>query len=222
MPTDTLGHQALKTKQRLLRDGFPAHLGLRVHRAISWVGRAEREADDQDAAFIFYWIGLNASYANDIRMAPTGSERSNFSDFFNRLIQLDHDQRIYNAIWTRFPSSIRLFLENRYVFQPFWNHQNGLEGHEDWEERFARSRKRSLTALQNRETGVILSTLFDRLYVLRNQLVHGGATWDSKVNRGQVHDGVKILSFLLPICIDLQMDNPDTDWGRPFYPVVSD
>lgn len=29
---------------------------------------------------------------------------------------------------------------------------------------------------------MILSILFDRLYVLRNQLVHGGATWNSDVN----------------------------------------
>ena len=62
--------------------------------------------------------------------------------------------------------------------------------------------------------------LFDRLYVLRNQLVHGGATWNSSVNREQVKDGANILSFLVPIFVDLMMDNPQTDWGAPYYPVV--
>ena len=38
------------------------NLGLRVHRAISWIERAEQEADDADAAFVFYWIAFNSAY----------------------------------------------------------------------------------------------------------------------------------------------------------------
>ena len=45
--------------------------------------------------------------------------------------------------------------------------------------------------------------LFDRLYVLRNQLVHGGATWNSSVNRGQVKAGAEILAFLVPVFVDV-------------------
>ena len=58
------------------------------------------------------------------------------------------------------------------------------------------------------------------LYVLRNQLVHGGSTWNSGVNRAQVRDGAEILAFLVPVFVDLMMDNSQEDWGRPFYPVV--
>ena len=66
----------------------------------------------------------------------------------------------------------------------------------------------------------ILITLFDRLYVLRNQLVHGGATWNGTVNRSQVIDGAAVLANLVPVFIDIMMDNPDHDWGKPFYPVI--
>ena len=66
----------------------------------------------------------------------------------------------------------------------------------------------------------ILSMLFDRLYVLRNQMMHGGATWNSAVNRDQLHDGAAILGSFLPVMIDLMMDAPDQDWGAPMYPVV--
>ncbi|WP_425067816.1 hypothetical protein [Reyranella sp.] len=38
--------------------------------------------------------------------------------------------------------------------------------------------------------------ILDRLYVLRNQLLHGGATWNSSVNRSQVRDGAAVLSRL--------------------------
>ena len=66
----------------------------------------------------------------------------------------------------------------------------------------------------------VLSLVFDRLYVLRNQLAHGGATWNSRVNRDQVRDGAAILAFLMPVFVDVMMDNPGEDWGRPFYAVV--
>lgn len=64
------------------------------------------------------------------------------------------------------------------------------------------------------------SCIFDRLYVLRNQIVHGGATWDGSVNRNQACDGAAILAFLMPLLVSIMMEHPDGDWGRPFYPVV--
>jgi hypothetical protein len=71
-----------------------------------------------------------------------------------------------------------------------------------------------------RDKPLIPSVVFERGYVLRNQLVHGGATWNSGVNRDQVQQVAAVIDFLLPIFIDIMMDNPTRDWGRPFYPVV--
>lgn len=45
-------HQVLKKYQRENRHAFPESLGLRVHRALSWLKRAEKETDDNDALFI--------------------------------------------------------------------------------------------------------------------------------------------------------------------------
>lgn len=47
-----------------------------------------------------------------------------------------------------------------------------------------------------------------------------GQVRNSAVNRHQVRDGARILSFLVPVFIDIMMDHPDKDWGAPFYPVV--
>jgi hypothetical protein len=210
----------LKDKQRSLRENFPDNVGLRVHRAISWLHRAEMEKEDSDAAFIFYWVSFNAAYAGDQDEYALVGERSAFSDYFGKMISLDPKHEIYNAIWEKFSASIRLLLNNKYVFQPFWKHHNKVQGYEDWNERFEKSKSRIKTAMSTRDTKLILTTLFDRLYVLRNQLIHGGATWNSKVNRSQVQDGAVILAFLVPIFIDLMMDNPGEDWGAPNYPVV--
>src|SRR3546814_5794703 len=60
-----LTHAALKAKQRAIRAGFPETMGLRVHRAISWIGRAEACGEDDDARFVFLWIAFNAAYADE-------------------------------------------------------------------------------------------------------------------------------------------------------------
>ncbi|WP_205910018.1 HEPN domain-containing protein [Tabrizicola caldifontis] len=218
---ETLTFAALKKKQRSIRTGFPENMGLRVHRAISWIGRAEACEGDHDARFIFLWIAFNAAYADEreFQSMPQG-ERAAFLDYFGRLTALDAERRIHRAIWQRFSGPVRLLLENRYVFNPFWQHHNGIVGFEDWEDRFKASARAFANAFQTGDSARVLSFVFDRLYVLRNQLVHGGATWNSSINRAQVRDGAAILGFLLPIFVDIMMDNRTADWGRPFYPVV--
>lgn len=215
----SISHGALKQKQRSIREGFPAPIALRVHRALSWLGRAERENEDPDLRFILLWVSFNSAYAKDVG-AEGGSEREVFKSYFDMLVSLDTAHRIYEAVWNRFPHEIRILLINKYVFAPFWSHQNGIDGYADWEERLATSQRVIGSAMAQRDTAKILSVVFDRLYVLRNQLLHGGATWNSGVNRQQVRDGAAVLDCMLPVFIDLMMDNPLRDWGRPFYPVV--
>ena len=212
-------HAVLKDKQRRIRDGFPEALGLRVHRALSWLGRAQAEQNDLDVRFMLLWIGFNAAYAGNLR-EDSENEIKVIEAFFEKLVALDNNRRIYNAVWVRFPHEIRTLLNNRFVFSPFWKHHNGIPGYEDWQERLAKGTKAVAGAMSQQNTPKLLQVVFDRLYVLRNQLVHGGATWNSGVNRDQVRDGAAILGTLLPIFIDIMMDSPAEDWGSPFYPVV--
>ena len=215
-----LTHGILKAKQWERSAGFPETMGLRVHRSISGIGRAEA-ATDADGRFIFLWIGFNAAYADEEEFhngAP--GERATFASYFRKVVTLDPGQRVYDAIWNNFSGPIRVLLHNRFVFNPFWQHHNGIGGYEEWEARFRASERRFVRALRARDTVEVLSLAFDRLYVLRNQIVHGGVTWNSRVNRDQVRDGTAILAFLMPVFVDVMMDHPGEDWGRPFYPVV--
>lgn len=207
----------LKTRQRAQRDGWPQDFALRIHRSISWIGRAERETADPGAAFMFLWIAFNAAYGGE---RSTFGARDDFETFFLRLRRLDTDNRLYGIVWSTFPGPIRLFLENRYVFGPFWKHHHGDTDAANWETSFDAARRRFHAALKSADTVAILSMLFDRLYVLRNQLMHGGATWNSATNRDQLRDGAAILRNVVPVMADLMMDAPDGDWGVPMYPVV--
>lgn len=210
----------LKERQREIRDGFSEALGLRVHRALSWLDRAEQEAEDQDARFIFLWIAFNAAYANEISDRANFSEKGIFSNFIQRLVELDQDKRLYHTVWQEFTKSIRLLINNQYIYQPFWDHQNDKLTEEAWQGAFSRSNKAANVALAKMDTARVLVIVFERLYTLRIQLVHGGATWNSSVNRNQIRDGANIMHKLVPAIIHIMMENAEVVWGDPCYPVV--
>ena len=133
----------------------------------------------------------------------------------------------FNAAYGRrdrkwwFTGLVERFLDNQYVFHPFWEYHNN-DGHDDWEAKFKRRRKEAHQALDRYNTRTILIELFDRLYVLRNQIMHGGATWKGKegFNRFQVQDGARIMEFLVPHFASLMMSNPRSDWGPLRYLVA--
>lgn len=217
-----LGYRVLKNKHRLVRErpDFPKATSFRIHRALSWVARAEKESDDPDAAFLFYWIAFNAAYAESAKHYDPLSERSCFKEFFGRVLSRDQTRILYGALWQKYSGAIRSLLKNQYVYQLFWKFQKGTAGFDNWEERFHRSNEKALSALKGGNPHQFLCVLFDRLYVLRNQLVHGGATWNSKVNRRQVRDGYRILSLMVPRFIDLMLEHPEMAWGEPMFPVI--
>ncbi len=215
-----MDHSELKARQRAEREAFHENLGLRVHRALSWLDRAEQHSGDSDAQFIFLWIAFNAAYATEIDERYRLSEQGTFRTFLQKLNDLDSQGRIADLIWTEFPGSIRVLLDNQFVFQDFWSFQNGTLTEDEWKQRFAAARKAAHRALGERDTVTVLSIVLSRIYTLRNQLMHGGATWNSSVNRSQVRDCTIILGKLVPLVIEIMMDHPETLWGDACYPVV--
>jgi hypothetical protein len=213
-------HRNLKDRQRAIRDGFSESLSLRVHRALSWLKRAEREREDGDARFIFLWIAFNSAYANDFHDRQAFPERKVFLNFLERLIGCDDECLLEEMVWDEFPNAIRLLIDNRYVFQAFWDYHNKLVTEEQWRKQFDQSKRKAHRALGRRDTLRVLDVMFDRLYVLRNQLIHGGATWNSGVNRSKIAQGAKIMGMVVPIVIHMMMENADQVWGEPCYPVV--
>ena len=213
MPSD-----ALKAKLKQSQELHSEPSRIRLHRAISWLARSEKETGDSDAQIIFLWIAFNAAYAKLFGFEKT--EREQLQLFIETLVFSDKEKRLQKSLFEQFSGPIRVLIENKYVFEPFWR---DLREHDDsgrWQLQFDESKKLALRAVMANQTEIVLTIVFDRLYVLRNQLIHGGATWNSKVNRSQIHDAVKILNSLIPIIIDLMLDHPDLEFGETLYPVV--
>ena len=209
--------QELKERLRETRENMNKCHATRLHRAVSWLIGAERYKDDHDVAFITKWISFNSCYSV-LNEAEQLSERRSFQRFVEQVVALDTEQRIYNSLWLNFSSFVRGLLNNQYVFSPYWDSINNND--ENWKESFQRSESVVHSALANQDVALLLSVVMDRLYVLRNQLMHGGATYQSGVNRDQVRDGANLLGELLPIIITIMMEYPEVEWGEIYYPVV--
>ncbi|WOA30213.1 HEPN domain-containing protein [Alloalcanivorax xenomutans] len=212
-------HHNLKTRQRRERHGYPDNLSLRVHRALSWLDRAEQEADP-DSRFIFLWIAFNAAYATEIDDREGLSEQHTFNAFLKKLHDLDKGARLNDLVWTAYPNAIRVLLDNPYVFSCFWDYQKGQKTEDQWKHSFDAAKKAANHALAQQDTPRLLAIVLSRIYTLRNQLIHGGATWNSSVNRDQIRDCVNLMGELVPAVIEIMMDSPNTLWGEASYPVV--
>ena len=179
---------------------------------------ALRETGDDDARFLFLWIALNAAYAREFGFEQ--SERDQARQFIDRLIVHDREGRLQQILFDRFTGPVRTLLENRFVYEPFWRALRDHDASNTWEVQFANARKLAMRALMARKTDVVLSIVADRLYVLRNQLMHGGATWNSDANRQQVRDAVAILGALMPVIIDLMIEHPEPDESGITFPLL--
>lgn len=209
---------ALKERHRDVRDSQPEALRLRIHRALSWLSRAEQETDDPDVRFVLQWIALNAAYAREFGREET--ERDRARGFVETLVRLDVKKHLHQALFQQFTGPIRTLIDNKFAFEPFWTAMRTHDSSGRWEESFANGKKAALAAVMQGDTAKVLGIVFDRLYVLRNQLVHGGATWNSQINRAQIADGATILGSLVPLIIAIMMEHPEQNYGDVLYPVV--
>jgi len=202
----------LKKMHRELRDAYEESFSIRIHRSLSWLKRSEQEDKDMDAKFIFIWIALNSAYSIHLDGYKNSGDEQLRSDFFTTLIK-NGQNSVHEIIYERFSQEVRSILNNEYILTSFWSDKD------NWEVKLKNEKKEVQDSLRDRnQTHYILTILFRRLYVLRNQIFHGGSTWQGKLNRQQVKDGANLLSYLVPVMLEVMMENPNNDWGILAYP----
>lgn len=220
-------------------------LSHRLRRSRSWLERAASEKN-ADAKYIFLWISFNAAYAVDLnsKNRRSGKDPRYRKEYFEKLKQARF--RINPAIHETLSKRIFSLMTNVYVFRPFWgavsrsdpfNWKNweegkGKEGKEGKDFRDELNEVQRCLPLTRNTTATdmnkVLKMTFDRLYVLRNQLMHGCSTQhdsapeDRPLNRPQIKDGAKILEALMPLFLNTMENHPEIDWGEISYPVRDD
>ena len=196
---------------------LPETLTIRIHRAISWLKSAEKQDDNLDLKFISLWIAFNACYAVDLNGISSKPEKAKLRDFTSSLVQFDRT-RLYNLFWEKYSGPVKVLIENKFVFEKFWEYNRGEAN--DYLSAFNKSIASATNCLSKQNIEGLIEIVLERLYTLRNQLIHGGATYNSKLNRSQLRDACNIMQLLVPIIIDIMLENGEHDWGEIAYPVV--
>jgi hypothetical protein len=168
--------------------------------------------------FISLWIALNTCYAVDLNGISSKPERAKLRDFTSSLVLYDRS-RLYNLFWEKFSGPVRMLIENKFVYEKFWEFNRGEI--QDYLTPFNKSITTAHNCLSKENIEGLLEIVLERLYTLRNSIVHGGATYNSKLNRVQLRDACNIMQLLVPIIIDIMIENKHHDWGDIAYPVVN-
>jgi hypothetical protein len=185
---------------------------IRLWRALSWLERAEQATEVEDR-FISLWIAFNAMFG---RLAPDNrpwGDREAMGAFMSAFWQIDQGKSVCRILNHRQLMVLKL-IENRYLFSAFWsdpdkNHDHVLHKKlQDYLPRFGSHKMQP-----------IYIELFDRLYVLRNQLFHGASTKGSQLNRRTLQTATILLDDLLPAMLATIIDHGfEHDWGELCYP----
>lgn len=205
---------ALQEQLRAQRDLFNEDHSTRLHRAISWWRAALEQEVNPDLQFITAWISLNACCLTSENLMS----ETDFLPLLQRIVALDKEQAIYNMLWHEYSNTIKALIKNPYVYAPFWAAQRGEC--DDWKNQFDRSSVEALNYLSRKRIPELLNITVDRLNVLRSQVLCGGATYQSRINREQVETGAQLLMTLLPVMLNIMLVNPDEPWGELAYPIV--
>jgi hypothetical protein len=203
--------------RKLKASTLPESLTIRIHRAISWLKSAEKQEENLDMKFISLWVSFNACYAVDINGLNSKPEKAKLREFTSSLVHFDRT-RLYNLFWEKYSGPVKVLIENKFVFEKFWEFTRGESN--DYEIAFNKSITQATNCLSKQNIEGLLEVVIERLYTLRNQLIHGGATYNSKLNRAQLRDACNIMQLLVPIIIDIMLENGEHNWGEIAYPVV--
>ena len=198
---------------------FDEPFRIRIHRALSWFKKAKdlNLKGELDLSFITMWIGFNSAYGRELS-AAFKSEHVLISVFFEKILEQDTKHEISDILWQQSKNAVLSLIQNKFTFEKYWHFVNGNMDDSNWEESLSKSIIKAKRLVAEKDTSVMLSMVLGRLYTLRNQLLHGGATFESMLNRPQIEDALQLMFEIFPVIVQLMMEAPDKEiWGKPYY-----
>jgi hypothetical protein len=186
---------------------------VRLWRGLSWLARAQ-EACDTEGRFISLWIAFNAAYGHPDRPGRSARDHSSWQEFLAHISDRDAHDRLGGILQRRQMDVLKL-IDNHWLFKPYWL------GLKTWKRKLDASRRWSMTHLNNGNTNALLQELFERLYVLRQQVFHGAATSGSRLNREYLTPATELLAEIVPTVLSVMLDaGCREDWGELCFPPI--
>jgi len=191
---------------------------LRIQRALSWLKKSIELEHDYDFQFISLWISLNALYGRET------NERFNQQElelFFQHLYAGDQEKRIAMILCDKHSAALQGLLDHAYMTPYFWDYQHGKISRDSCHAAIQQEKKQIQDAIQHKDPLTLLKILFHRLATVYQQILQGGVSYASVLNRKQMQDSCMLLSTLLHAFLYILLENAEViDSGKPFYPVV--
>lgn len=222
-PGGVLSVRELRRRWKPIKEGAAAAdehepIRVRLHRCWSWLKHLEDiEAaglGTGDLRIVYGWIGFNSLYAqwDAERREPIPDGRS-LGDFQTRLLNADRDRR-FRSMLEGNREIVAGIVGDEFLSRYFWQ--------DPGENEVRRAQDKALKLGQLYEQGCyadILDMAIRRVYVARCQLIHGGATHGSKLNREGVTRCADFLSLYLTAAALVIIDHAwDQDWSGICYP----
>jgi hypothetical protein len=206
-----------KPAKERLSGTHPSHpTAIRVHRAFSWLARAEQIAspDDLDLALICRWVAFNSLYGQwNERTREPMPDRDCWRRFLDRVLALDKQQQVSKALIQHKPLAMAL-LDDEYLSGFFWQEPSSSRAGKS-----KRAKYDAQTWFLERRWIMLLDHLIERIYLMRCQLMHGAATFGGKLNRDSLRRSSIMLGQLIENTLLVIVDHgADEDWGTMCYP----
>ena len=209
------------------------------------------DAERADDRLVFCWIAFNSLYAGHVGQDASARAQRSGLDFFSErrhwLAFLDWviqgvRRAPFAAAFDVLRAPVMALVNNPYVLHRFWQ-STARPGGWDWREEFdqdrrgvirfyaERMRRDARPAPGERERprgdpgsqleGFVARCVLDRVYVLRNQIIHGAAGYRDGYNRDQVRVGAALMQPLLCVLAQAIVDHADAEPAVAFGAVDS-
>lgn len=193
-------------------NGLSYDFKLRIHRALSWA-KAVNEEERIDEKFVKLWISFNALYGAGF------TDKSDVSSFLESIIGLD-DKFVLKEKLLKMINQIKNFFSIPELYFDYWTDENlDRESREHKVELLIERNKSKYNEfiISGNDANIILEEIFYLIYTLRNQIVHGSASYDSTDNKQTKERCIEMLEAFLPDIIKLMIDNPNYNWPEVKY-----
>ena len=201
----------------------------RVARAIAWLEIAQHSNCDE-IRFMLHWISFNALYGQGDKVHKSGGTDISMIENFLKAVVPHGEEHLWRVLEEN-ANSAQKILYLRQTYKRFWDAMYDERDRRCWEEEFKAENDKAMKAYEKRNIAYekrnimeFLAILFRRLYVVRNQLMHGAASANinnhSRRNRTQVKNGIELLSKLVPTFVYIVAQADDINLGQIPYPRV--
>lgn len=195
----------------------------RLQRADSWIQAAsELSPDRMHESFIFLYIAFNCMYG---RRRYEGDETQIGDDldaFFKRiLIMREKDAHKGGTLLKDALKACQqdgaVLIRDRFLVNRYWR---GSQPAASLQDRLNKEASGALQALADENYREFLSPVFRRISVLRNQVMHGCATYGSRsYGRASLAKALRVLRVLVPSFYQLMRQyGHDMTWDPIPYP----